>query len=207
MSIKDAFKHEKSTSPAQIVHMLNVMEKLFGFYNPVIGFELHSLYKKKQYAKCVSVIKRQMGVTKTVGLKVYENHLFKEECGDAAGIVNVATLDNRKEFNVIKIPRSTIEKYHKFIQVIVHELSHVILYDVKHEFKYSEIATDLLGFLFGFGVIFETQRYADKTVKVGYLSSGDIEVALAHLHIRYTRKQKLLYFVSHGLNKTLGLLA
>ncbi len=198
--IHKAFEHKKTDSPAQIVYMLNELEQFFRIYDPIIGLDLYLLFRKKKYAKCVSLVKRKMGIEKKVSVKVYSDENYEKTFGKGtAGHIQMNNLE-------IRLPKSTTTSYHKFILAIAHELAHVVLYEIKHHFKYSEVATDLLPFLFGFGKIYEVERYKNRDVKLGYLSLSDMEVALVHLETRYTKKRNVLAKISYRINRWIRLL-
>lgn len=199
MPLSDSLKHTEVKSPSEIFTILNELIKTFGLHTPYYGGDLYRLHQKGEYAKCVEIIRTRLGVLPKVKVRQFEDDAFtKRHKETTLGIVihpaeypTFGSHAMKQMVITIEVPKSALKDYYTFVKVIAHELSHVALHSVRHYMRHSEIATELLQFVFGFGVIRTVCAERSGHTQCGYLKLSDIEITNAHLEGKYSFTQNL----------------
>ncbi|MFA5163129.1 MAG: hypothetical protein WC441_01215 [Patescibacteria group bacterium] len=150
-------------------------------------------HQHRLYAECIQELKRIMNIDAHIKLRVFPEKLWPH--GKNSGRINfpkdlpfIASPEYKKVIFVIDIKEEYLRNYPQFIVVAVHELSHLLLFSLKHELRESELATDLCLFVFGFGpAIAEAYK---GPARLGYLSERQFQHALKYVETKHQATQK-----------------
>ena len=144
------------------------------------------------YAECVRELLALMRLPSRVKVKMYPDKLWPHKPGSAAKIFIPATLPflydpaYQKIVFQIDIRESHTREYIPFLIVTVHELAHLLLHSLQHNLRKSEIATDLVLIVLGFGDIVK-QAYNGQA-RLGYLDYQEFDHALIYFKKRQLQK-------------------
>ncbi len=244
-------KFYKSFTPSMkniidIQYIETTIEELkdyFGIKKPISGKNIFSLIKNGKVKEAIKLIAWQLDLPVDVNVivvsKGYKSnsqfcskHLAKVNRYGSEGIIAqvsipaslplYGSLDLNGYVIDVKISESCIKYPKSFTVVMAHELSHVLLYSLRHPKKNNEIYTDLLAMMLGFQTIFRDGRKVTTTeeqtgimetiVKTttttyGYLSDEQFDFAFEKINsiLKEYRKQK--HILSKELKKFTKLLS
>jgi len=173
---------------------LDILSMSFGLYPMVSETSLKIQFENQSYTDVVYEMLRRMGLA-AVRIKIicYSDEKYPEK--EAFARILIPRNLPRIGTETLKLFKITIEiraclksDFNKFITVIAHELSHLILNGTDHPLKDSEEATDLCSLLFGFGHFLKETN--DKVLFIGnmrfqehlgYLSNKQRDHAIAYI--------------------------
>ena len=198
---------------ADILKALDDLSAILGFKDEVCSEKLLGLMQKQETQQCVQEIALWLGLPVQIDLS-YVSKTFK--AGDTnrfhskdltrtdwtgrgiEGIVAQVCIPQRlplfgtKDLEGYRISVRVSENCHEqpltFIAIMAHELSHVLLHSLMDSNRESELHTDLVPILLGFGEIVASGRKVvntscdgktttERTTTYGYLTDSQFEVA------------------------------
>lgn len=162
-------------TPKDIEKQIDSLYFFFGLYPLVDPNLLETNFKEKRYSEVVKTMMRIMGLSLRVKIICYSEEKFPEQ--DAFARIKIPInlpLIGTPYFSNLSIDleiRACLKyDFDKFVAVIAHELSHIVLKGSNHELKDSEEATDLCAVIFGFGLFY--QKINQSFIKIGCMRFG-----------------------------------
>lgn len=124
---------------------------------------LENCFNDGKYAHIISIMRKHMSIFCKLSVKYISRELSSEEINK---IIAPAYVDLPEYFppygsqqNNLKIQltfyKDLMGTYFRFVTMMAHELSHVLLHSINHPLKQSEEATDITALIFGFGRCYE----------------------------------------------------
>lgn len=160
----------------RLYSLVDELTEVFKIKEPFNGRSIRQYFNSRNFAGCVSEMKKQMGLNNRILLRCYSDDKYPRD--NSYGFIDIPAnipLINTPAFNnfkmVISIKESTKTSYETFIYTLAHELSHAVLHSIRHSLKESEEATDLLVIIMGFGDIME-KGIKDERKAGHYASDG-----------------------------------
>ena len=151
-------QHDEKLSIPLVKNHLDILTKSFLPQAPVSEKALSILFNANLYGEVIREIKLKMNLPCTIGIRTYEDDKFPiKTAAGFIGIPSIMPMYGSTSFENLKlelsIRKSLRSNYYKFGYVSTHEMAHVCLYSRYHSLRESEIATDLLVIVMGFGQI------------------------------------------------------
>jgi len=189
---------ENEISNEYIENAINEIEKFFGVKEPVSSKNIFLLIRDGKTKDAMKLIARQLDLpidinitnvpndyrAQNSGNQFHSTHLAKvhQHGSSSEGITAQVTIPSSLPFYGssalngypinIKISDNCTEHPVAFATIMAHELSHVLLYSLRHPKKENEFYTDLTAIMLGFQNIFRTGRKITKTdVEHGFMST------------------------------------
>lgn len=205
---KPVRSYEDSES-RQLFNLIDELTRTFKIKVPINDRTLKKHFDDRNFAGCISEIKKQMGLNNRILLRCYSDEKYPRD--GSYGFIEIPNnipLINTPAFNnfkmVVSIKESTKISYETFIYTLSHELSHALLFSMRHPLKESEEATDLLVLIMGFGNIMrkgikderKTGHYArdgftqftqSRTIICGYLGETNFEFVYRYIGEQYSK--------------------
>lgn len=201
---------------------------LFGIKKDIEHEELVDMIRTQHIKKGIKVIAFELGLPIEVNLfyvpkeyKKNEKNMFQSKAlseTDASGrgisgITAQVSIPNNlplygsaelKGFNIdVKVSVGCHEHPWAFITIMAHELSHILLYSMRHPQRDSEFYTDLLPMILGFRKVVEKgrqvveitreigDRWETQTITYGYLSDKQFEIASNKIKTAFKERNKV----------------
>jgi hypothetical protein len=175
---------ENKISNEYIEHAINELERLFEIKEPVICENIFPLIHSGKVKASIKLIALQLGLPIDINITNVPNdyraqndgnqfqstHLVKvhrSRSGSEGIIAQVTIPEGLPSYGSstligypinVKISENCKENSVVFTMIIAHELSHVLLYSLRHSKKENEFYTDLTAMMLGFQSIFQDGR-------------------------------------------------
>lgn len=168
-------KRKNDLTPQDIEKQIDSLFYFFGLYPLVDSGLLKNKFKEKKYSEVVKTMMKIMGLPLHVKIICYSEEKFPEQQAFARIKIPIdLPLIGTPSFSNLSIDleiRDCLKyDFDKFVAVIAHELSHIILRGSNHELRDSEEATDLCAIIFGFGLFY--QKINQSFIKIGCMRFG-----------------------------------
>jgi hypothetical protein len=147
---------------------------------------LRTLYDRKDYPAMLGWIKNSMRLDLRVGLRIADSPepsapMWIET---PMNMPLYGTSEFRRTQVVVNVRRDLLETkpFGWIVAGFAHELSHVVLFSIKHPLQHEEKAVDLTAMILGYLAFVES---AEVTVRSGWLSSIIMALLLAPLGVLF----------------------
>lgn len=186
-------KRQNNLSNQDIEKYLDILSQSFGLYPMVNETSLKIQFEYQLYTEVVYEMLRRMGLPVRIKIICYSDEKYPDKEAFARILIPVDIprigTESFKSLRIhLEIRACLKNNFDKFVTVIAHELSHLILHGTDHQLKDSEEATDLCSILFGFGHFLEkangrvlfigTMQFQEH---LGYLSDEQRDHAIAYI--------------------------
>lgn len=169
----------------ELYFLTTELKKTFA-YNPIDDLLLEKLFHDKNYAGMVDQMRRHMKIVCGLSLKCIATR--PDNKGAPAWVISPpyfppygSQLQKNMKIEIF-FYKEALNSYYKFIVMMAHELSHIVLKSIDHALKRNEEAVDITAIILGFGKYYElghTTFNENGCLETGYLHFDELMYVLS----------------------------
>lgn len=196
---QNTLKNQETLTNEQIKQYIDQLVSFYGLCEPIQEKALAILFEQNLFGECLRQVMRYMRLKTRIKITYFFDHAYK--CDESLGYVEIppivpfiGTPAFKEMLFEICAKSEAKQNVYRLIYMFSHELSHIILHGSNHPLKYSEMATDLCAFVFGFENFIIKARcqititpMETKFSIIGYLSAE--QMLFASLYLKKLRKK------------------